>query len=221
MAASTLAVWGGWVLRSARLGNNPFYANPIRFGQLEVAHPFYDYGLGRYIRDYLVSLFGGTWVSFWGDFGWIEAPLDSGYYLMLYAVAALGGAGVLIYFVRAYRRPTPARNPREAVDPRPRFWVRFGQQAGLVAFLGLCAAALTGTLGATNYYSWRSRGVGGGIQGRYYLGAIVPFVVLIALGLLEWIPHKWRGWGHLILRWGMMALQWISLLQVVIPRYYL
>ena len=36
----------------ARLGNSPFYANPIRTGQLVVEHPFYDYALGRYLIDY-------------------------------------------------------------------------------------------------------------------------------------------------------------------------
>jgi hypothetical protein len=203
MAASLLAVWGGWVLRSVRLGSNPFYANPLRFGQLDLEHPFYNYSLGRYALDYLISLVGGTWVSFWADFGWIEAPMDTRTYQALYVVVALAVAGVLAYLVR-------------------RCWRReLDLQAGLLAFLGLCATSLFGTLGATNYYSWRVRGVGGGIQGRYYLGAIVPLCLLLGFGLLQLVPERWRPTGHLVLAWGMIVLNAASLIQVVLPRYYM
>jgi hypothetical protein len=203
MAASLLAVWGGWVLRSMRLGSNPFYANPLRFGQLDLEHPFYDYPPGRYALDYLISLAGGTWVSFWANFGWIEAPMDTPAYLALYVVVALAAAGALAYLVRGYWR-------RE-----------LNLQAGLLTFLGLCGMSLVGTLGATNYYSWRTRGVGGGIQGRYYLGAIVPLCHLLAFGLLQLFPGRWRPTGHLVLVWGMIVLNVASLAQVVLPRYYM
>lgn len=203
LVISLALVWGGWVVHSARLGDSPFYANPIRVGQLQVEHPFYDYRLGPYVADYVRSLLGGTWASFWGDFGWIETPLDAPYYLALYAIAALAALGLVVHVVQLYRRRT------------------LGAQAGLPGFLVLCTAALIGTLGATNFYSWRARGVGGGIQGRYYLGAVIPLAALLALGLLALIPERWRPLGHLVLCWGGILLNLASLFQVVLPRYYL
>jgi hypothetical protein len=63
--------------------------------------------------------------------------------------------------------------------------------------------------------------VGGGIQGRYYLGAIVPGVVLLASGLLDLLPERWRPLGHWLLCWGMILLNGVALFQTVLPRYYL
>ena len=82
-------------------------------------------------------------------------------------------------------------------------------------------AAVVGTLGATNFYSWRTRGVGGGIQGRYYLGAIVPFVALLTRGLVQLVPGRWQPAVYFVLCWGMIALSLVCFFQVVLPRYYL
>jgi 4-amino-4-deoxy-L-arabinose transferase-like glycosyltransferase len=203
LVVSLAAVWGGWVLRSARLGNNPFYANPLLYGRLELENPFYDYRIGRYIVDYVISLVGGTWVSFWADFGWIETPMDRGYYVALYGIVALAVVGALIDLLHRCRRRA------------------FDLQTGLLVFTGLCGAALVGTLGASNFYSWRARGVGAGIQGRYYLGAIVPLAISLAFGLLVFVPERWRPAGHLVLGWGMIVLNLVCLFQVILPRYYM
>jgi hypothetical protein len=203
MAVVVLALWGPWVAHSARLGNSPFYANPIRTGQLVVKHPFYDYRLGRYVVDYGVSLLGGTWASLWGYFGWIDTPLDAPAYAVLYLACAMAALGLALYLARKVRR---------------RAW---DHEAGLLGFLALCLASVVGTLGAINYYSWRARGVGGGIQGRYYLGAIVPMVVLLAAGLLSLLPRRLRPAGHWLLCWAMILLHAVALFQVLLPRYYL
>jgi hypothetical protein len=63
--------------------------------------------------------------------------------------------------------------------------------------------------------------VGGGIQGRYYLGAIVPLVALLAVGLLDLLPERWHPLGHWLLCWVMILLNGIALFQVVLSRYYL
>jgi 4-amino-4-deoxy-L-arabinose transferase-like glycosyltransferase len=203
MAVVVLALWGPWVVHAAQLGNSPFYANPIRTGQLEVAHPFYDYRLGRYLVDYGVSLLGGTWASLWGTLGWIDTPLDVPTYAVLYGVCALSIVGLGLYVARRARQ-------------RDR-----DEEAGLLGFLALCLLSLVGTLGAINYYSWRARGVGGGIQGRYYLGAIVPMSVLLATGLLSLLPRRLRPVGHWLLCWATVLLHAVVLFQVLLPRYYL
>ena len=94
-------------------------------------------------------------------------------------------------------------------------------KAGLLGYLALCALSMAGTLGAINFYSWRARGVGGGIQGRYYLGAIVPISTLLAVGLLELLPERWRPVGHWLLSWAMIVLNGVALMQVLLPRYTL
>jgi hypothetical protein len=133
---------------------------------------------------------------------------------VLYVLCALALVGLGLYVARRLR---VWRGREDAGKP-----VADGRgEASLLSYLALCAAAVVGTLGAINYYSWRARGVGGGIQGRYYLGAIVPLVVLLAVGLLDLLPARWRPLGHWLLCWGMILLNGLALFQVVLPRYYL
>jgi 4-amino-4-deoxy-L-arabinose transferase-like glycosyltransferase len=203
MAVLVALLWGPWVWHSARLGNNPFYANPIRAGQLVVERPFYDYRLGQYLVDYGRSLLGGTWATLWGYFGWLETPLDPTLYRILYVVCALALVGLGVDVARKVRA---------------RSW---DAELGLLGFLALVGLSMVGTLGAINYYSWRARGVGGGIQGRYYLGAIVPLVVLLAAGLTNGLPERWRPVGQWLLCWAAVVLHAVAFLQVLLPRYYL
>jgi 4-amino-4-deoxy-L-arabinose transferase-like glycosyltransferase len=202
LAAVAIALWAPWVVHSARLGNSPFYADELRVGQLTLEHPFYDYRLGPYLVDYVRSLLGGTWASFWGDFGWIEAPLDTPCYYALYGVCALAVVGLAAYAGRRARR---------------RAW---DAEAGLLGYLALCAASVAATRGAMNYYAWRTRGAAGGIQGRYYLGAVIPLMTLLAAGPIDLLPKRWRPAGHWLLCWGMIVLHGVALFQVVLPRYY-
>jgi 4-amino-4-deoxy-L-arabinose transferase-like glycosyltransferase len=203
MAAAVALLWGPWVWHSARLGNNPFYANPIRTGQLVVEHPFYDYRLGQYLVDYGRSLLGGTWATLWGYFGWLETPLDPTVYRVLYVVCALALVGLGVDVARKVRA---------------RAW---DAELGLLGFLALVGLSMVGTLGAINYYSWRARGVGGGIQGRYYLGAVVPLAVLLAAGLTNGLPARWRPVGQWLLSWAAILLHAVAFFQVLLPRYYL
>ena len=94
-------------------------------------------------------------------------------------------------------------------------------QVEQLGFLALCVASVVGTLGAMNYSSWRTRGVAGGIQGRYYLAALVPLTTLLTTGLVHLLPKRWRPIGHWLVCWGMILLNAVALLQVLLPRYYL
>jgi hypothetical protein len=124
-------------------------------------------------------------------------------YRILQIVCALSILGLIAYGVRRARAGA------------------WDTETLLLGFLALVVFSFVGTIGAMNYYSWRARGVGGGIQGRYYLGAIVPLVVLLAAGLLEGLPERWRPWGHWLLCWAMIVLHAVALYQVLLPRYYL
>jgi hypothetical protein len=209
LAAAVVLLWGPWVWHSARLGNNPFYANPIRIGQYVLENPVYGYRLLPYLADYGRSLLGGTWATLWGYFGWLDTPLSPAVYRALYVVCGLALVGLVVYGVRAVRARSGDR-PEQA-----------GQQALALGFLALVLLSFVGTIGAMNYYSWRTRGLAGGIQGRYYLGAIVPLVTLLAAGLLAPLPGRLRPVGHWLLCWAMVVLNAVSFFQGLLPRYYL
>jgi uncharacterized BrkB/YihY/UPF0761 family membrane protein len=68
---------------------------------------------------------------------------------------------------------------------------------------------------------WWEYGNGRGLQGRYWLGTVVPMLTFFALGLLTLLPARRRPWGHHLLRGGMVLLNLFSLLGYILPRYYL
>jgi len=68
---------------------------------------------------------------------------------------------------------------------------------------------------------WWQYGNGRGLQGRYWLGTVVPMLTFLTLGLLVWVPCRWHSAVHNILRSGMVLLNFAGLLAYVLPRFYL
>lgn len=59
------------------------------------------------------------------------------------------------------------------------------------------------------------------LQGRYWLGTVIPMLAFFAADLLAWLPTWWQPVGHSVLRIGMITLNFISLLGYIMPRYHL
>jgi 4-amino-4-deoxy-L-arabinose transferase-like glycosyltransferase len=200
------AICGPWLWRSQHLYGALLYANPISAGVMPVENPFTDYPLLRYGWHYLQSLAGGIFATYWADFGWIDTPLARPVYLLLLGLCAIAAAGLALYFARAWRSGEGS--------------VR--REAGMALALGGHVALLAAAIGYNTWRTWVADGIGwGGMQGRYYLGPAAGAMALLALGLLAWVPARWRPAGHLALRWGMIALNLVCLFGTVLPRYYL
>jgi hypothetical protein len=68
---------------------------------------------------------------------------------------------------------------------------------------------------------WWEYGNGRGLQGRYWLGTVVPMLTFFVMGLLFWLPLRWRPAAHWSLRLGMVLFNFVALLGYILPRYYL
>jgi len=216
-AISLLALYMPWLLFRARhYGDIGFAAVPVRVltrfltetpvaassAHLSVGLPpfavsdfslwdylSYEKGLGwRYFHD----LFFRT---FWGDFGWLDAPLADRFYLPLIAVYALAGVGLLS---QIFRQPTR----------RPILLVLLGIVAAQTIFL---------FIGVDWFEGFVVRGKGLGLQGRYFFPVLAPLLFLLLSG---W-DYLWgsRPAGLRIALAGMLALQLIAL-ATMLTRYY-
>jgi len=204
---AALALCGWWLWRSVRLFGALFYANPTTFGAMPVEHPYYGYTLLRYTGHYMGSLVGGVFATYWADFGWIDTPLPQGVYVFLLALCALAGVGILAYLFRAWRKSAPEAERMEA--------------RGVVALLAH-VAVLAAMIGYNTYRTWVADGIGwGGMQGRYYMGAVAAAMAALMAGLLALTPERWQPALHVALRWGMVVFNVACLLGAVAPRYYL
>jgi hypothetical protein len=203
VAGIGLAIWIPWAVRSYRLNDNPFYDDPWGGEWVTVEDPQYDYPLGRYVVDYVASLVGGLFASYWGIFGYLDTPISPAYYYLLLALALCSAVGL---GWRTWR----------ARGSRP-------QTRTLVAFAIMAALALTPVLyfGFFNYRMWREMGIGWPLMGRHLAGPLAAQMALWVWGLFAWVPKRARMAGHLFVRAGIVVLNYACLFGFVLPRYYL
>lgn len=170
-----LALGALWWLRNLGVYGVPDFLglaahDRVVVGQPRTADAIADVGLGRH----LVSGLQTTFNSFWGQFGWMALPLQGWMYLLFQAVTLAGLAGLAVGRW-ALPRPEPPPGQRQA-------WLLLG----LVMALGLLAFA---------YYNTEFIQ----FQGRYLYPALIPFALLLALGvdnlgcwlLPRFAPARW------------------------------
>lgn len=206
---------GWWMLRSLRINNDLFYFNPVLEGHRIIQNPFYDYGVWQHFLDYYGSVWGGIFVTWWAHFGWIDTPLPPWVYTLLRLLTFAAMAGLAFGLVRILRRG----------KARPSFdtWGA-GRSAAPIMVWAFLALALLVPILLIQVYDltfWWEYGNGRGLQGRYWLGTVIPMLTFLALGLLMWVPRRWHPPAHNALRVGMVLLNFVSLLGYILPRYYL
>jgi 4-amino-4-deoxy-L-arabinose transferase-like glycosyltransferase len=201
-----------WMLRSLRISDELFYFNPVTEGHRIIQNPYYDYTFLAHMIDYYQSVLGGMFVTWWAHFGWIDTPLPPWVYNLLRFLTFLAVLGLVLLLWRGRSR-------------RPTFdgWRARISGAPLIVWIFLALTIIVPILLLQGYdlVFWWQYGNGRGLQGRYWLGTIIPMLTLFTLGLLAFVPQKWQGQAHTLLRAAMILLSFASLLGYVLPRYYL
>ncbi|MBP8002802.1 MAG: glycosyltransferase family 39 protein [Chloroflexi bacterium] len=195
---------GWWMQRSYRINHGDFfYFNPVIEGHRIVTHPLYDYAFLTHAFDYYHSVWGGIFTTWWAHFGWLDTALPPWVYFFLRGLTFLALGGLVYQLVRTWR----AGRLSERILP----W-------------SLMALAILLPVFLLQYYDlsfWHTYGLGRGLQGRYWLGTVIPMLLFWVAGLLAWLPTRWHAAAHLALRFGLILLNFVSLLGYILPRYYL
>jgi hypothetical protein len=162
--------------------------------------------------DYYQSVLGGMFITWWGHFGWIDTALLPWMYdlLRFLTIAAIAGLVLLLWRSRS-NRPSFAE------------WRTGERGAPLVVWIFLALTVIVPILLLQGYdlIFWWQYGNGRGLQGRYWLGTVVPMLTLFAVGLLAFVPQRWHKPAHTLMRAAMILLSFASLLGYVLPRYFL
>jgi 4-amino-4-deoxy-L-arabinose transferase-like glycosyltransferase len=204
------AAW--WMARSWRINHDLFYFNPVVEGHRIIQNPFYDYQFLPHMLDYYQSVWGGLFVTWWAHYGWVDTALPPWVYTCLRGLTFLALLGLAWKLGRDWGKRPSFNQWRSGKRTAP---------ALIWLFLALTLLVPVVLLQVYDLAFWREYGIGRGLQGRYWLGTVVPMLVFLAAGLLIWLPARWRPSGHNVLRIGMITLNFISLLGYIIPRYYL
>jgi hypothetical protein len=212
LAGVVLILSSWWMVRSLRINNDLFYFNPVLEGHRVIQNPFYDYTPLAHMVDYYQSVVGGIFVTWWAHFGWIDTAMPPWVYTILrvLTLAAIMGMGFWLW-----------RNGRKR--PTMEDWREGDSSAPIVVWLFLALTVVVPVILLQGYdlIFWWQYGNGRGLQGRYWLGTIVPMLTFFTFGLLVWVPARWDSVAHNALRVGMVLLNSTALLVYVLPRYYL
>jgi hypothetical protein len=153
-----------WWLRNVRVYGLPDFLglqahDRVVIGQLRTA----DYITQAGWTDYLTGLVQTTFISFWGQFGWMALPLSGRPLLVVAGLAAAAVSGWLIELVIK-------RNDREngKSDRRPIIWV-----LGLTFMLTIAA-----------YIGYNLEFLQ--FQGRYLYAGLIPIALFLVSGLEAW-----------------------------------
>lgn len=168
-------------------------------GQLRRAELIAEIGF----RAYLLRLLTWTYHSFFGQFGWMAAPMSPRIYALIGMFLLVDITGLLILAV------TPRRGPPFVAVQRAALWML----AALVALTMLQYALYNFTFVQ--------------FQGRYLFVAFIPLGLMVAAGLwgwarllARWVPAYWRpvtSWLPLVTTLWLALLSVYALFRIVIP----
>jgi len=144
----------------------------------------------------------GIWVllgfaSFWGNFGWMNIPLDVAWYVAL-AVLTLGA---MLGALRGARRVWLARreNPTKCC---------------VMIFCALAVLLVFAQSGASMIVRQMPP------QGRYLFPAMVPIALGFTWGLFEWVPVRYHRLGLGVSIVSLILFDLVSMLGYVLPYFY-
>ena len=135
--------------------------------------------------------------SFWGNFGWLNVPLDVSWYValaILSMVAILGGAKGVWRLAHAMHGATSRRC----------IWV-------------ICVFALL-SISVQAAMSVLARWIP--LQGRYLFPAVVPIALCFTWGVFEWAPPRYHRLLLVVWIVWWVIFDWFAMFRFVLPHYY-
>jgi len=201
-----LAVSGWWYWRNWRLYGDPLGWNVFIeiLGRRDVPADLAQLWRERY------SFLAG----YWGNFGGLNVPMPDWTYTVLNTVVVVAALGLTIAVVKSL-----VQNPKtQNGEIRPGS-LGFGIWDFVICHLSfviclLWAAAVVYGWARWAITTWSS-------QGRLVFSAISVWSLLLALGIAEWLPRRWKGWALAAFALFLLGLSAAAPFAWIAPAYAL
>ena len=152
----------------------------VVIGQPRTAEWIAQYGLGGTASRFLRT----TFTSFWGQFGWMAAPLPGWMVGLLAAITLAALTGLLLAVVDGRRQPKDDRD-RSLLTRHSSFVTRHSLHVLILGLTFLLTLALHVFYNLTFVQH----------QGRYLFPALIPIAVGFAAGLGYWLRPVIQRWA--------------------------
>ena len=208
-----LAISGWWYWRNWRLYGDPLGWNVFIeiLGQRDVPADLAQLWRERY------SFLAG----YWGNFGGLNVPMPSWVYTVLNTMLVIAGLGLVIEAIKPQ-----IRNPKSQ-NGKPRLGsLGFGLWDFVICHLSFVICHLSFAIcllwAAAVVYGWaRWATTTWSSQGRLVFSAISVWSLLLALGIAEWLPRRWKGWALAAFALFLLGLSAAAPFAWIAPAYAL
>lgn len=181
------------------------YLNSMTYSQMGSKFDSTSTSLAKYLdKTANISKVKYTVVSYWGDFGWLDTKISGSVVDFIFVVEIIGFLGVFWHL---------SRKKGSSYLPEKKYFVFF-----LLLILALQLAI--------RFYDWRVFSNTGKIlidtPGRYFMPNIAAHFIILFSGLAVYLRKK--EYFELLLKVAlilMVILQFYSIFNLIIPRYYL
>lgn len=163
----------------------------VVIGQPTTAEWVARYGFKNIFADFFII----TFKSFWAQFGWMGVLVSDRIYVGLFALTGIALFGLALWAWRVVR-------DRNALT---------GEQWRGVILLALLFVVI---FAEDAWYNLKFVQP----QGRYLFPALIPIATFLVIGLRELISERYQRVVFMLLYFGMLALDYISLFWFIIPQ---
>ncbi|MCL5962646.1 MAG: glycosyltransferase family 39 protein [Chloroflexi bacterium] len=188
--AVALAISAWWLARNVWVYGNLDLFGLKRHDVVVVGQPLTGPINAASVKHFITVSFQ----SFWAQFGWMGILVDERIYLLLGALCALSGLGLILFVIRVLRCS-------DAVTPH---------QKWSLAFLALSLALLTAGVIQYNLTYIQA-------QGRYFFPAIVAIGTFFVLGIKELVSPRHDRILFVVLFVGMFIFDVVALVRFIMP----
>lgn len=147
-----------------------------------------------------------AFASFWGNFGWLQAPLPWPFYVLVAVLCGLAIVGMIGELARALAGKYALPNDYQA---RVADWL--GAEGPVILCVGAVLLILVQTTLPMLGFAWQP-------QGRYMLPALLPIGVCLIMGLRNGLPRQWRKHAEFILL-TLLAVANVAMFWVLSTRW--
>lgn len=137
--------------------------------------------------------------SFWANFGWMNIPVDSTYYKVLFFVVVISFIGLTVFLIRVIRK-------KEFVN-------RWQKQSLLFLCISISLVGLI-ALARSTIYEFIP------LQGRYIFPVIAPVGLFFILGIQSLIPLRYHKLCFILLAISLFLFDTACLFGYLIPIFY-
>lgn len=196
-------IFGGWFTLQKALGNFFQAGVPLPYIEFPNTQAPPNLSFLTHFKNSLIQADAQTFYWYWGVFKWLSLVYPAIVNQILKGISLIAAAGFLFWTFRIFKSKAFSKE--------------------MIAILFLLISAITFAL-AIFLVDWRhivTNGFSLGVQGRYFLPTVLSHMVILTVGILTFVPDKFKNLAAFLLGISAITLNFFALFWITDSYYYI